>query len=290
MLTIPLRTLRRRILIHAPDEASASVLSYIRADPRIEGADAETVDIEVRRQHGFLHATTGAGRVCEGSAAFLLGDLHRLHLSLTQSESPGAPLIHGGTLDTDKGFVVFVGEKGAGKTTLLLHLAEQGWPVVGDEHLIVGPENAIPRPRSLRVKAGTLPYLSEAGRRIVEASPSTTDWQGSKLHAVEPSAFGRDWVLRPRPIRAIFMLRAYHGAGSSVRVLTRNAALQLLLPQVLLPETGRAQALGWLARAVSGAQCFELRNGRLEESRRIIYAMMSDSDIHECDQRPDGGP
>ena len=64
-------------------------------------------------------------------------------------------------------------------TTLLTYLAVEGWPVCGDEHVVVGSGSAAPRPRSLRIKPGTLRYLLVApvGRHSVKARRvSATDF------------------------------------------------------------------------------------------------------------------
>ena len=263
MLNIVARTIWRRLIIHAPDPASADILAYMRADPQIEGPLPERIDINIEPSHGFLRFALASGPSVQGSASHILSALHRLHFELTLDEFPGSPIIHGGTLTTGDGHVVFVGDKGAGKTTLLVYLASLGYPVAGDENIILDGNLAIPRPRSLRVKPGALRYLAPAAAEIVRRSPSTTDWEGSPLYAVEPSAFGREWRVSSRPIRHLVFLQANHGGRSRLRQLDPDQALRLLLRNVILPDTRRATALAWLRSSVSSANCWELWNGRL---------------------------
>jgi hypothetical protein len=271
VLNIVVRTIRQELNIRAPDQRSADVLGYMKADPQIEGPPPRRLDIEIEPIHGFLKYSLPSGASAEGSASHLLSELHRLHYSITRQEHPGCPMVHAGTLTTDDGHVVFVGEKGAGKTTLLVHLASLGWPVTGDEHIIIDGKMAIPRPRSLRVKSGTLPFLDGRAAEIVRGSPSTFEWHGSLIYAVEPTAFGKAWVIRPRPIRHIVILRSNHGARSKMRELNGDAGLELMLPHATLPETGKPIALAWLKSAATSAKCWELWTGRLEDSRDIIY-------------------
>jgi hypothetical protein len=271
VLTINVRTVRRRLVVRAPDPTSAKVLVYMKADPQIDGPPPAVVDIDVKPIHGFLGFELASGNKVEGSASHILTALHRLHFQLSRNEFAGSPLIHGGTLTTDCGHVVFVGDKKSGKTTLLVYLASLGWPIAGDEHIILNGSTAIPRPRSLRVRPGALRYLSPAAAEVVRRSPTTLDWYGSVWFAVEPSAFGKEWRIRQCPIRHLVILRANHGGRSRIRELDHDGALQLLLQNVILPDMGKATALAWLRSTVKSAKCWELWTGRLEDCRDIVY-------------------
>jgi hypothetical protein len=279
VLNIVARTVRRELNICAPDQRSAEILAYMRANPQIEGSPPRRLDIKIEPIHGFLGFSLASGVSAAGSASYLLSELHRLHFRLTRNEFPGCPMIHGGTLTADDGHVVFVGEKGAGKTTLLVHLASLGWPVTADEHIIIDGKLAVPRPRSLRVKSGTLPYLKAAAADVVRGSPSIPDWHGSLVYAVEPTAFGKAWLIRPYPIRHIVILRSNHGGRSKIRELDSDAGLGLMLPHAILPDSGKPIALAWLKSAASSAKCWELWNGRLEDSADIIYRNLLDGDF-----------
>lgn len=271
VLNIGVRTVKRQLVIRAPDAASAEVLVYMKATPVIDGPAPELVDIDIRPVHGFLRFELASGNKAEGSAPYILSALHRFHFELTRKEFAQSPLIHGGTLTTDDGHVVFVGDKMTGKTTLLVYLASLGWPVTGDEHIILDGATAIPRPRSLRVRPGALCYLGADAAEIVRSSPMTFDWHGSPWYAVEPSAFGKEWRIRQFPVRHFVFLRANHGGRSRIRKLAPDTALQMLLQNVILPEVGKATALAWLGSSVRSAKCWELLNGRLEDCRNLVY-------------------
>jgi hypothetical protein len=271
MLNIVGRTVRHQLDVRAPDAASAEVISYIKASPTVEGPPPDRISINIEPFHGFLKMSLASGAKFEGSAQYILSVLHGLHFNLTTREFPGSPLIHGGTITTDEGHIVLVGDKWVGKTTLLVYLASQGWPVAGDEHLVVQGTEAIPRPRSMRVRPGALRYLSNDSKEIVQSCPWVPDWQGSPLFAVEPSAFGKEWKIRSGPIRHLVMLRANHGGRSRLRRLSPDQAFGSLLQSAILPSERRAMALAWLKLCTNASIWWELWTGRLEDTEEILY-------------------
>lgn len=271
MLTVSVRTLRHELVIRAPDRKTADALRFMQARPRIPGEPAERIDIDVGRSQGFLSLSLPGHARHDGTAQSVLNELHGFHFDLTRAEFPEAVLIHGGCLTFEDGHTVVVGDKGAGKTTLLACLAAEGWPVCGDEHVVVGSGGAIPRPRSLRIKPGTLPYLPAHARETVLNAPFTVDWQGAPVHAVEPTALGVDWVLHRRPIRNLVFLSGNHGGHSRLSHIGFDDAMARLLLNAILPQQGRARALGEIAAVVRSARCWELRNGQLKETARHLY-------------------
>ncbi len=272
MLTVSVRTLRHELVIRAPDRKTAEALRFMQARPRIPDEPGERIDIDIGRFCGFLSLSLPGHARHEGTAQSVLNELHGFHFDLTRAEFPEAALIHGGCLTFDDGHTVVVGDKGAGKTTLLAYLAVEGWPVCGDEHVVVvGSGGATPRPRSLRIKPGTLPYLPPHMRETVLRAPFVVDWQGAPVHAVEPSALGVDWVLHRRPIRNLVFLSGNHGGHSRLSRIGFEGAMERLLLNTMLPQQGRARALGDIAAAARSARCWELRNGRLDETVRHLY-------------------
>ncbi len=272
MLTVSVRTLRHELVLRAPDRKTADALRFMQARPLIPGESPERIDIDVERRYGFLSLSLPGHARHEGTAQSVLNELHGFHFDLTRAEFPEAALIHGGCLTFEDGHTVVVGDKGAGKTTLLAWLAAEGWPVCGDEHVVVaGSGGAVARPRSLRVKPGTLPYLPPQARAIVANAPFVVDWQGAPVHAVEPSALGVDWVLHRRPIRNLVFLSGNHGGHSRLTRIGFEDAMARLLLNVMLPQQGRALALGEIAAVARSARCWELRNGQLKETARHLY-------------------
>lgn len=271
MTSIRLPTIRHDISVQAPNPASAAIFRYIEAGPSIEGELSTSLRLTVERANHFYRLNLGSGIPVEGSALHLLSVLHRFHLDLTRSEFPSAALLHAGAASTEQGHIAFVGEKGAGKSTLLAYLASLGWRVTADEHLIIRADGAIPRPRSLRIKQGALAHLGTEAAEIVRRSPSVCDWHGSKVFAVQPSAFGHEWIIKPDRIRHVVVVRANHGGRPSLRRLDHNRTLEMILPEVMMPERGKARAFGWLRAMVKAAECWELWTGRLEDIPYLFY-------------------
>lgn len=285
MLTVSVRTLRHELVIRAPDRKTADALRFMQARPRIPHEPAEQIDIDVGRCCGFLSISLPGHARHEGTAQSVLNELHGFHFDLTRAEFSDAALIHGGCLTFAGGHTVIVGDKGAGKTTLLARLATEGWPVCGDEHVVLASGGVIPRPRSLRIKPGTLLYLPSHAREIVLNAPFVVDWQGAPVHAVEPSALGVDWVLHRRPIRNLVFLSGNHGGRSRLSRIGFDDAMARLLLNTILPQQGRVRALGEIAAVARSAHCWELRNGQLKETARHL-----NNAIHRLQEPPPFGP
>ena len=266
--------------VHCPNQHTAEAMAFIRTDPEIEGFECERTDLVIEPVHDFLRLVL-PDAVVEGSAPVLMDELHRYHFVSTLADHPGATIIHGGTLACPAGHILFIGDKGVGKTTLLLYLAAHGWPVAGDEHVILDGPYATPRPRSFRVKQGSLNYLPRESADIVLRSPWLPDWNGSPVYSVSPTEFGQRWQIAARPVSHVVMLTKHHGGRSQLRRIEKDAALEQTLPNVLLPANGRAAALGALRAMVSNASCWGLRSGRLEDSKRLLYPFISDANEAE---------
>jgi hypothetical protein len=266
-----LRTIGHELSIRAPDSFSAEIFRYIAASPVVNHEQVAALDLNIGKTGGFYRLALASGTPAEGTALQILGALHRLHFDLTRREFPLSALVHAGVVTTDEGHVAFVGGKGAGKSTLLVYLASRGWPVTADEHLIIRADDAIPRPRSFRIKNGTLAHLGAGTAELVRRSPSVRDWQGAPVYAVEPSAFGRDWIIRAGRIRHLVVLRPNHGGRPRLRRLSHDRTLETILPDVLMPEQQRAEVFGRMRGMVLKAECFELWTGQLEEIPELLY-------------------
>ena len=270
MLTVPFCTLQQAFQLVVPDQASHRVLDYIRARPNIEGPPLPVTTLVAEPFHGVLRTGLSDGTAFEGSANSLLHELHRIHYEISRAERPEQPLLHAATIAADAGQVLVIGDKGSGKTTLMVHLAAHGWAIAGDENAFLSDGMAIARPRSLRVKAGALRLLEQADADLVRASPSIADWNGASIYAVEPSAFGRPWVIASRPVAAVVFLTSNFGGRSRIQRLRWQDAFERLLPNTLLPTAGKARALATLRSLAATPPCWELWHGRLDDTAQIL--------------------
>jgi len=251
--------------VFAPDEAAHRALTFIAAAPEIEGRGLEPVDIAFERRFGFLAATLPHGALVEGTSRHVLGMLHGLmSWDLTQSHR-GSPLIHGASVLVGGRRFVITGDKGAGKTTFMLSLLAAGHQVEGDEHLVLEADGVIARPRTLRVKPGTLrlvPGLPDG----LESTPTIDIWEGGLIHAVSPALFGRPWVVRPGRLDGIVFIAPNHGGRSVVARLSPNEAFQRLMRTVIFPGVSVLAETVRVRRLVTEAPAFELRLGDLSQA------------------------
>lgn len=263
MHPIIFRTLSREYRLHTPSPEAREQLRFIEATPDLPGSELEPVDIEVAARDGFLAAMLPSGKLAEGSANHLLGILHELVMRDVIASERGAPLLHGATVVIGGRRLLLVAHKGAGKSTLSLHLALHGHGVEGDEHLVVRAAEVIARPRTLRLKAGTLSLVAGLPAAILDA-PSVAGWDGGLIRAVSPALAGSEWVIRPGPLAGIVFLVANHGGRSAARRIAAGDAFQRLMREVLLPPSGVAMAAGRIRQLSQATPAFQLLLGELD--------------------------
>ncbi|MGN6100205.1 MAG: hypothetical protein ACTHOR_03580 [Devosia sp.] len=231
--------------------------------PEIVGPPVEPVDVPVGATHGFLTAVLPNGKRVAGTSSFLLSALHEM-LFWDHLQSHGRwPIIHGATLLVEGRRFLLVGDKGRGKSTLAVYLLTRGHGVEGDEHLAIGEETVVARPRTLRIKAGTfgmIPGLPAAAR----ATPSVETWDGIRVHAVDPSVFGRPWRIAEAPLDAIILIEPNHGGRSVATPVAADVGFGGLMAnghfgdRNVLPMVARLRTLSVRTRA------YRLRLGDLE--------------------------
>ena len=279
MLSVMFRTFRRDVHIRCPDQGAADQLAFIGCSPKIEGAARERLDLDIETVHGFLRLETPGRVAVEGSAAIILDELYRLRFELVRAECPEGLFLRGGTVATEAGHILFVGEAGAGKSTLLIHLADLGWPVTGDDQLIIEGNLARPFPNSLRARSGALACLSARAADIVRSSPRTPGWFGQPTYAIEPSAFGRPWVIRSRPLRHVVLVEGNHGGGSRLQPLDRTIAMEEIFKDLILPTQARARSLAAFNALMSSANCWRCSLGRLDDAGRLLQELTNVDDL-----------
>ncbi len=256
------RTLKREYRFHA-DPETADRIRFIEAAPQMAGVDLTPVDIAIDRRDGFLVATMPSGEIVEGTAYHLLGAMHRLLLADLVDGDPGAPLLHGATVLIEGQRLLIVGHKGAGKSTLALHLAVAGHGVEGDEHMLIRSGSVVARPRTLRVKDGTLAMVKPLPDQVWQA-PRVPGWDGtSSIRALSPALAGREWIIRAGQLSGIVILVANHGGRSRARGIAREKAFAHLMAEAGMPATGVAAAAARIRALAMSVPSFELRLGDL---------------------------
>jgi hypothetical protein len=269
---ISIRTLTHEFRVLTDCPHAARTLAYVETRPQISIPSPVVTELQVERAHGFYRLGLPKGGMIEGSALHLLDALHRFIFALLEEETPGAPLIHAGSIRLEGVPMILIGAKSSGKTTLVLELIGKGHTAEGDEYVIVRESDLIARPRTLRVKASSLMLVPVLADRIRQ-TPSILDWKSCPIYAVSPAIAGTKWQISPMHPKHIIFLEANHGGHTVATPITTEEAFRRLLSRCLLPQTGRSGAVARLRRVVRETQAWEMSLGDLVGAQRHLLAI-----------------
>lgn len=278
MRAIVVRTLAREYRLACADASIANELGFMAIDPEIAGVELKPVAVAVTSDQGFLRMELPGDVPVEGTSVHLLAVLHRaIRNDVLQSE-PGSPLIHGATLvhpSRPDARILVVGRKESGKTTLMLKLIAEGFAVEGDEHLVVRAEDVIARPRTLRVKSGSLTLVPEFAS-LIESMPWVSAWEGHRIYSVPPRIGGAPWIIRPGAVEHIVFLDSNFGGRSMLKPLATGEAFRRLVADTLLPDAAVGQSMARLRRLTVEARAWCLSLGDLDGAvRHLKHGLMS---------------
>ncbi len=269
MPAIVVRTLRHEYRLIAPSAAVAGSLGFMTIAPEIAGAALEPVDLPVEYTAGFLRLRMPDGSLAEGTAAHVITRLHGLILTDVIDGEPGVPLIHGATLVGGGRRFLLVGTKGGGKSTLALYLLAQGFAVEGDEHLVIRDAGVIARPRTMRVKSGSLPLVPTLAAAVA-ASPCIQNWDGTPIFSVDPSVAGRPWRIGEGRLDCLVFLEPNHGGRSVMGRLPKNEAFRRLMDEALVSPRGIGAGVARLRGLVAATATVRLQLGDLPGAARHL--------------------
>jgi hypothetical protein len=256
------RTLRYEFRLHAQTAQLREQLRFMEIAPELPDFSLEPVDIEVVEKDGFCAARLPDGDLIEGSPLHLMANLHDLiYHDIEQGESD-AIFVHGATVLIDGKSVLLAGQKGCGKTTLTLHLIAAGCQVEGDEHLLIRAADVVARPRTLRVKPGSLALVPAFARQAEDAA-WVPAWDGTPVRAISPAIGGRQWMIRPHALDAIVFLTGNHGGRSVADRLPIDQAFRRLMGEVVRWPVNIGAAASRLRALLASAQSHELLLGSL---------------------------
>ena len=191
------------------------------------------------------------------SAPGLADILTRLELCIAEElvRRSGLVALHAGGVTVPRGALLIAGESGSGKSTLTAGLAHRGYPVLGDDAVLLAPDGFVqPLKRRLKVEepARTLLGLPEA------EGPLASIWPEASFY--DPEALGSRWA-DPSPVHAVVLPER---GGHRTPVLTELGAVEALgevLGQVLLEEQVSRDAFEAAAAAVGETRCYRLSYG-----------------------------
>ena len=262
------RTLTREHRLGCPSQAVADSLAFIAARPEIVGARLEPAPLAIAEDQGFLRLDLPGGRRVEGDADRVMSTLQGVFIEQTLRVERACCVAHCATVvhpGRPTARILVVGESGAGKTTLALRLLDAGYAVEGDEHFLVWPGRAIARPRTLRVKGGSLPLAPRLASAIA-ASPSVAFWDGTPLCAVDPSIAGRPWRIAAGEVENVVFLEPNHGGLSRIKPIDAQEGLRRLLAQCTLPRTAVGETVVRLRGLLAKARLHALLLGDLDRA------------------------
>ncbi len=257
------RSITSIVHFHCIDEALAKRLAFIAAAPNMPGQVAASVDIKstilVEGYYDFAPPHDGFPGTCE----HMLNRGHQILRDAMLAESAGAPIAHAASVVVNDRRFMIMAEKGSGKTTLSLRCLAEGFAVEGDEHVVIGRNDVVARPRTLRIKQGSLAHVPELEKRIRHC-PAITDWDGNPIYSVAPQTSETSWTINQGPADVLLFLTPNHGGLTATRPLSPNHAFEKLTESVFLPETGKPEALARMHNLTRTAESLEMRLGCLK--------------------------
>jgi hypothetical protein len=259
------RTWFRRIALCATEPEILAAIRYLECDPEIAAPPLEDLTFAIERYRSYYRIIRDGELVREQmSPQGVTESLHAQLMFLSLADFPSAPLLHAASFRRGGRRILFVGPKGSGKTILSLQLIREGYDFEGDENVFVTTDGVVPRPRCLRVKESALTFLPGL-TRILDTAPYYQVPPGPRIYNLDPRTVdARSWRIERGKVDAVVLLRPNHGGYSSARPLPSLEVVREVMQESALPETGRAAAVGAIAKAIGSAQGFDLSLGELK--------------------------
>ncbi len=170
--------------------------------------------------------------------------------------------------------VLLVGDKGAGKTTLAVRLLVDGFDVEGDEMVVTRDGVALALPRRFHVKPGTaelVPQIADA----LAASPRAGLDDGTSIVGLDPLDLGHPTRTAPGPVAGAVLLRANHGAGSTIEPIPTVDLVARCISHVRPGGDSRSQLFATLAALLGQVQGYEMAVGPLDDAVAVLTRVLS---------------
>ena len=256
--------------VSTPDEEVArEVAGLFRPLLLPDHADGEP-DIHLRRTpKGFRLHEPGSGEVPRlfYSLPRALGRLEYRVVLLLQARWGDQAFLHGGGVASHGSAVLWTGPSGAGKSSLTLAASLAGWPVLGDDCLMVDTDARVKGiPRLLKVAGPQLRRMGLEKHRTVLPHPEVSEvW-------FDPASSG-GWALGRYPIRAVARVAWVREKGPPrLAPMSASEGVRLLLDDLLPAGLSPASSLDRLLGVARGARFVDLR---FHEAKRGLEALMA---------------
>lgn len=267
------RSLEHELRFRCCDNDVYRSLQFVAATPDMPTIDLKAIEVPVSREGNRYNLKYGSVDVT-GSINDTLDASHAVVREILLAELGSGLLLHAASFCVNGQNVVLFAEKGAGKTTLALKLLESGYTVFGDEHVYISNTNIFPRPRTLRVKQGSIAFVPDLAP-LIEASPAYENRDGSMIYSVPPRTSAVTWQLAPFSADHFIHLTANHGARTEFSQTSTKGAFEVAMQQCFLPDSHKGARLAALFEAVSRANCWRMKIGDVDEAVGFLNRITS---------------
>lgn len=242
----------------APAVASATLETRWRCglvDGRTQGPTSWFGDLEHHAELQLVGGRLVRGPGYNSAPRETRYQLARVGAMLKLRERDRYHLHAGGVVAPDGRAWILTGESGCGKSTLTYALVRRGWPVLGDDGIVLE-----------RQSAGTLAYAWREPLQVsfdlaawfpeLQVHETSVNWQDAR-HRVGIGAI----FVRKAPVAGVIVLQ--RGAQDRLDPLAPTSALTMLIRQstfLLLTDNHAAANLSTLRQLVESVPCFTLEH------------------------------
>lgn len=219
------------------------------------GSNSRLVDAEFRAELRLTHGRLIRGPGYAAAPRPTRQLLARVGAMLKLREHARYHVHAAGVVAPDGGAWLLTGESGCGKSTLTYALARRGWPVLGDDGVVL--ERTSPGPiahgwhEPLRVSIELAAWFPELSQR-----ESLVNWQDARHRVAVDATF-----MRRAMVAGVVVLQ--RGERDVLSALSPTAALAMLVRQstfLLVTDDHARSHLGMLRDLVESVPCFMLQH------------------------------
>lgn len=252
---------RATVAVQSTVPAAARTVRTLYPAYRIRRAAAveASATIQLRAAPGDTVEVVGAGSVTRSTGWGAA--LSAAEVALGQALLQGFPeylQLHAGGVLGRHGALLLPAGSGSGKSTLVAHCCQQGWPVFGDDVVLLDPEplRLHPFKRLLKLERDVWSLLALRQRGADAGGP----WPDVAL--ADPAAWPGGWA-EPAPLAAVVIPRFEAATPLRLRTVAGGAAVLQLLAQSFNVAARGAAGIEALARLVDAVPVYELAYGSL---------------------------
>lgn len=212
----------------------------------------------LQRQPARIWATWPASTTLDDALTYLLGPVLAFMVRLL-----GQVCLHASAVYLPPGVAVFLGPAGVGKSTTAAILAQQGYPVLTDDVVVLQEQTegfqVMPGYPRLRLWPTSTQLLYGNAQALPRWVPEHPTWDKQYLDLRQTNL---NFAASPAPLSQIFCLGARSDGDSYKHLLTAQAAWHSIITNTsvnyLLDRQLRRQEFEILGRLVTQIPCYQL--------------------------------